>query len=449
MYTCGQTVYDYAHIGHAKKYIGDDLLRRTLEYLGYKVKHVQNVTDVGHLISDADEGEDKIEKGSRKYNKSPKELTDFFTNYHFTTMDKFNILRPHIVCRATEHISLQISLIETLIKKGYAYETPEAIYYDISKFANYENLFHRGSLENKMVAVREEIEHGEFKKNPQDFVLWFKAVGRFAKHIQQWDSPWGRGFPGWHIECSAMSMHYLGESFDIHTGGEDHIATHHANEIAQSEAATGKQLAKYWVHHIFLKVDGEKMGKSKGNMFRVEDFEAKGYSPLTLRYLCLQTHYRKPLNFTWDSLAAAQTALKRLYDFVGSKPMSSKPLVPSVEKESFRANFESALSDDLNLPKALSIVWELITRGNKGEISKEQAIDILLDFDSVLGLDLSKKLKKENDSEISEAVKELVKQRALAKEVKDYQKADELRSKLEKLGYKIVDTAEGSKLVDR
>jgi cysteinyl-tRNA synthetase len=324
LYTCGMTVYSYAHIGHGKKYIGDDLLRRTLEYLGYRVKHVQNVTDVGHLVSDADEGEDKIEKGARKYDKTPQEISKKFANQFFDSMEAFNVLKPHIVCWASKHIKEQIEIIKVLEEEGYAYDTPEAVYFDISKFGGYENIFNRGALSDKKVAVRGDIETGKYKKHPADFALWFKLVGRFKDHLMHWPSPWGEGFPGWHIECSAMSMRYLGETFDIHTGGEDHIATHHPNEIAQSEAATGKKFVNYWLHHVFLKVEGRKMGKSLGNLFTVEDLVSRGYDPLAFRYLCLQTHYRKPLNFTWEALEWAQKALGRLRGFVGDSSLEEK-----------------------------------------------------------------------------------------------------------------------------
>src|SRR3990167_5528692 len=259
MYTCGPTVYDYAHIGHARKYVYDDLLRRVLSANGLEVMHVQNVTDVGHLVSDADEGEDKLEKGAREMKRTVWEAAEFFTRDFYKMADSMNILRPTITARATDHIKEQTDLIQ--------------------------------KLADKQVAVREEVKTGEHKRHPADFALWFKRVGRFADHQMHWESPWGDGFPGWHIECSAMSMKYLGESFDIHTGGEDHLPVHHPNEIAQAEAATGKLLARYWVHNAFLLIDGQKMSKSLGNLFRVEDVVEKGFSPLALRYLYLTAHY--------------------------------------------------------------------------------------------------------------------------------------------------------------
>ena len=274
MYACGMTVYDYSHIGHGRKYTMDDILRRTLSLSGYEVKHVQNVTDVGHLVvnddHDEDEsGEDKLEKGARKSGMDVWQTAQFFTDDFYTSMDKLNILRPHVVSKATDHIKEQIALIEKIIQNGFGYDTPEAVYFDVSKMSDYTD-FSGQKLDEKLIVSREEINTGEYKNNPADFALWFKRVGRFADHIMHWESPYGDGFPGWHIECSAMSMKYLGETFDIHTGGVDHIGVHHTNEIAQSYAATGKMLANYWFHTDFLTVDGTKMSKSLGNLYRVE-----------------------------------------------------------------------------------------------------------------------------------------------------------------------------------
>ncbi|MFH1896329.1 MAG: cysteine--tRNA ligase [bacterium] len=439
MYACGITAYDYTHIGHGRKYIGDDFLRRTLEFLGYKVNHVQNVTDVGHLVSDADEGEDKLEKGAKKYGKTPEEVAKFFADYFYNFTDRLNILRPHTICWASKHIKEQIALVEILIQKGFAYDTPEAVYFDISKFSGYDQLFNRGALGEKRVGVRGEVEVGEHKKNPQDFALWFKRVGRFENHTMHWDSPWGDGFPGWHIECSAMSMKYLGVSFDIHTGGEDHLFPHHPNEIAQSEGATGKPLAKYWVHHIFLKVAGRKMGKSLGNLYTLDDLEKKGFDPLDFRYLCLQTHYRKPLNFTWQSLEAAKNSLSRLKGFMLSAPPVSSALLPLKES---RAKFETAIANDLNLPEALAVVWDLVGAANRGEVGRNRAVETVLAFDKVLGLGLSS-----GKNDLSQEVLALASQREKARREKDYKASDGLRSQIEKLGYKVKDTAKGQEIL--
>src|SRR5258706_3274603 len=313
MYACGPTVYDFPHIGHGRKYVNDDILRRVLEKVeGYKVTHVQNITDVGHLVSDSDTGEDKMEKGAKKYGKTVWEVAEEYTNYFFKEMDSLNILRPTISCKASDHIPEQIELIKKLIEKGFAYDTPEAVYFEVAKFADYGKLFGHG-LAEKQVGVREEVETDANKKNPADFALWFKRIGKFADHTMHWESPWGDGFPGWHIECSAMSMKYLGEQFDIHTGGEDHLSIHHPNEIAQSEAATGKKpFVKYWFHSAFLTVDGKKMSKSLGNVYKVADIAERGFSPIALRYLYLSTHYKKTMNFTWEALEAASNAYLKL-----------------------------------------------------------------------------------------------------------------------------------------
>src|SRR3989344_797670 len=296
MYTCGPTVYDYTHIGHLRKYIGDDILRRLLEVNGYEVKHIQNVTDVGHLTSDADEGDDKLEKGAKEKNMTVWELAKFFEDYFYKSLSEVNILRPHVVARATEHIGEQIKLIQKLEENGFIYQTDEAIYFDVSKFPGYTKLSGQ-KLEDKNVGSRAEVRVDSQKKNPQDFTLWFFTVGHFASHEMRWPSPWGEGFPGWHIECSAISMEFLGNTLDIHTGGVDHIPVHHTNEIAQSQGATGEQFVRFWVHHNFLQVDGEKMSKSKKNFYTVEDIKKKGFDPMALRYLMLTAHYRDKINF--------------------------------------------------------------------------------------------------------------------------------------------------------
>lgn len=387
LYTCGMTVYDYAHIGHGRKYVMDDILKRTLEYNGFKVNHVQNVTDVGHLVSDADEGEDKLEKGAKKQNKTVWEVAEFFTNNFYESMDALNIIRPSKVCKATEHIKEQIELIEKLFKNGYAYDTEEAVYFDTSKFADYGKLFGQ-KLEDKKLAVRDEVKTDSNKRNNADFALWFKRVGKFADHVMHWESPWGDGFPGWHIECSAMSMKYLGEQIDIHTGGEDHLSIHHPNEIAQSEGATGKKpFSKFWVHYAFLMVDGTKMSKSLGNYFTIQDILDKGIDPIALRYLYLGAHYKKPMNFTWQSLESASKGLKRLKSTVDSLRTTDRTTL-SEEKnekiEEFRIKFNEAINDDLNTSKAMAVLFEML----KSNIPSEDKYDLAISFDEVLGLGL-------------------------------------------------------------
>ncbi|KKU23237.1 MAG: Cysteine-tRNA ligase, partial [Microgenomates group bacterium GW2011_GWC1_46_15] len=416
LYTCGMTVYDYAHIGHGRKYVIDDVLKRVLTANGYKVKHVQNVTDVGHLVSDGDEGEDKLEKGAVKQGKTVWEVVEFFTKDFYDSMDKLNIIHPDVICKATDHIKEQTELIKRLVEKGYAYNTLEAVYFDVTKFGKYGEAFGQ-KLSEKKVAVREGVKTGEHKRNPQDFALWFKRVGRFEDHAMHWESPWGEGFPGWHIECSAMGIKYLGEQFDIHTGGEDHISIHHPNEIAQSEAATGKSpFVKYWLHTAFLMVDGKKMSKSLENFYKVEDVEKKGFDPIVLRYLYLTAHYRDPQNFTWEALGAARTALEKLRVQISSLKSQTERTTLSEEKEekleNYRNDFTSAVNDDLNTPRALAVLWEML----KSNIPSGDKYDLALSFDEVLGLNLES--------------------------TPDYG-LDEIRIKIEEKGLKVLDTIEG------
>lgn len=421
LYTCGMTVYDYAHIGHGRKYVNDDILKRVLAQDGYLVKHVQNVTDVGHLVSDADEGEDKLEKGARKVGKTVWEVAEFYTDHFYQSMDLLNIIRPDVICKATEHITEQIELVKRLIEKGFAYDTEEAVYFDIAKFKNYGDLSGQ-KVADKKVAVREKVEQGLHKKNPADFALWFKRVGRFSDHIMHWDSPWGDGFPGWHIECSAMSMKYLGETFDIHTGGIDHVTVHHPNEIAQSEAATGKKFVNYWMHCNFLMVEGQKMSKSLGNIFTVQDIIEKGFDPLALRYLYLQTHYRQEMNFTWDALKAAESALNKL-----RKHFSGLSDEGEINEE-FKAKFMEAVNDDLNTSKALALVWENLDSLNKNSLRI---------IDEVLGLEISKH--KEVETEMPEEVQKLLKEREVLRKEKKFTEADKMREKILEMGFKVED----------
>ncbi|MEK7091340.1 MAG: cysteine--tRNA ligase, partial [Patescibacteria group bacterium] len=448
LYTCGPTVYDYSHIGHGWKYVNDDLLKRLLTYNGYQVTHVQNITDVGHLVSDADEGEDKLESGAAKTGKSVWETAEMFIKGFYETMDKLNILRPDVVCRATEHIPEQIELIKRLVDKGFAYDTPEAVYFDVSKFPRYGELSGQ-RLADKLVAARQDVQTGSHKKSPVDFALWFKLIGRFEKHVMKWDSPWGVGFPGWHIECSAMSMKYLGESFDIHTGGEDHIPVHHTNEIAQSEAATGKPFVRYWMHSAFLMVDGQKMSKSLGNMYRVEDVAEKGFDPMALRYLYLTAHYRTPLSFTWSSLAAAQSAYDKLCQFVqgsrltpsrfaskvqGSRRELSKEKLKKIDQ--FRVRFLEAVNNDLNFPQGLAMVWGMV----KSNIPDYDKLEMLLDWDQILGLGLANVQK---GIKVPEEIAKLAGERESLRKAGKFVEADKVRMQIEALGFTIKDTAMG------
>ncbi|MFC1644632.1 cysteine--tRNA ligase, partial [Patescibacteria group bacterium] len=372
MYTCGPTVYGKIHIGNIKSYLTADLLRRYLDYLGYEVRAIKNITDVGHLTDDdvaqGDSGEDKMIKKSIQEKKSPKEIADFYEDYFKSTEQEMEILPAQYFPRATAHISQIIKIIEVLIKKGFAYEINGNVFFDIEKFEEYGKLS-GNKLEDLQTGARLE-EHPD-KKNPWDFALWLKAP---TNHIMKWDSPWSVGYPGWHIECSAMATEYLGESFDIHTGGEDNIFPHHEAEIAQSECYSGEKYVNFWLHTHLLKVDGEKMSKSKGNMYLLEDIKEKGFSAMDLRLLLLSSHYRSSMNFTWDSLEQAHKNLQKISDlvfnlnFLGSNENAAELMYSNIEEiniDKYQQKFEDAMNDDLNTPLALSVLYEMITHTNK------------------------------------------------------------------------------------
>lgn len=436
-YACGPTVYDFAHIGHIRAYVVNDTIRRTLPYLGYPIKHVMNITDVGHLSDDADSGEDKMEKGSRKYGKTVWELARFYTDFFFDTTDRMNILRPHIVSKATDHIPEMIALVKKLIEHGKAYETKEAVYFDVAQFPSYGKLSNQ-ALDDKLKAVRDDVYADPDKKHPADFALWFKRIGRFKDHTMHWDSPWGDGFPGWHIECSAMSMKYLGATIDIHTGGIDHIPVHHENEIAQSEAANGVPFVHYWMHYHHLHVDGQKMSKSLGNFYTIKDVDDKGISPMGLRLLFLQSHYRQPMNFTWVSAHAADEAYRRLQSEVQKLPDSSVKALSS-DAQRFDNEFKGAMSNDLQTPKAVAVLFTVLKSG----LSPQEKFVLFQSFDEVLGLNLFTFSHSDKTDVIPTEVIELASLRREAKTQKDFAKADELREKIADLGYTVKDTKEG------
>jgi len=435
LYTCGPTVYNFAHIGNLRTYIFEDILKRVLIYNNYKVKHVMNITDVGHLTSDQDEGEDKMDLAIKREKKDPKEIAKLYTSSFKNNLKELNIIEPDIWCQATEHLQEQIELIKQLQKKGYTYETTQAVYFDISKFPKYAQLSGQ-KIEEKKQGAREEVIVDKEKKNPQDFALWFKLTGRFKNHIQHWPSPWQEGFPGWHIECSAMSMKYLGEQFDIHCGGVDHIGVHHTNEIAQSETATGKSpWVKYWLHGEFLLLDKNKMAKSAGGFITLNTLREKGFNPLAFRLLCLQTHYRQKINFSWESLAASQNALKSLYEKISELEETDRQL------KEYKEKFEEAINDDLDMPKAVSLIWEVL-KSDKPAGAKKKT---LLNFDKVLGLSLDKI----KPLKIPEEIKTLASTREKARINNDYKKADQIREELEKLGYQVEDTKNGPKIKNK
>lgn len=433
LYTCGPTVYDYTHIGHLRTYVGNDILRRALEVQGFEVKHVMNITDVGHLVSDEDLGEDKMEKGARQSGRSVWEVAKFFEDHFWKSTESLNIKRPNVVAKATDHIKEQIKLIHKLEKKGFVYITDHAIYFNISKFRSYTKLSGQ-KLKEKEIGARVDVVVDKQKRNPQDFAVWFFTVGHFADHVMRWSSPWGEGFPGWHIECSAMAMEYLGDTIDIHTGGIDHIPVHHTNEIAQSEAATGKKFVRFWVHHEFLLVNAEKMSKSKKNFYRIDEIVAKGFDPLALRYLFLTAHYRDKLNFTWESLQAAQNALNNLREMIRDWEE------PKIGCAQFEQDFIRSINNDLNIPQAMVVMWNMI-RSDNPTSAKAKSI---LEMEQVLGLGLDQYLGK--PIEVPAEVSKLVNEREIARKNGSFKKSDEIRNKVKKLGYGIEDTPSGPKI---
>jgi len=433
MYSCGPTVYDVTHIGHMRRYIGDDVLKRTLTYFGYQVNHVMNITDVGHLSDDGDEGEDKMEKGALKYGKTVWEIAQFYTEYFEKTMKALDVLPPTHFIKATDHIDEMIAFIKNLEEKGFTYETPQAIYFDTTKFKEYGALSGQ-KIEDKKQAVREDVVVDKNKKHPSDFVLWFKRVGKFAHHTMHWQSPWGDGFPGWHIECSAMSVEYLGETIDIHTGGVDHIPVHHENEIAQSECATGHEFVHFWIHHNFLQVEGEKMAKSKGNYYTIDNIIEKGINPLVLRFLFLQAHYRKAMNFTFESLKGAENAYDRLIDiFSNLKESEVKPDFDYIGR------FKRALGDDLDTPGTIALMWELL---HDMRLDSEIKRVTILEFDKVLGLGLDKIKKDIPPKEILD----LLEKRQLARNSKNWQESDEIRHQIALFGWEVLDSKDDQKV---
>lgn len=437
MYSCGPTVYTYAHIGNMRSYVFMDILRRVLKHGGYKLKHVMNITDVGHLVSDADEGEDKMLKTAKEQKKTPWEIAEYFTEVFFGDIAALNIEKPEIVPKATGHIPEMIEFVQDLIEKGFAYETSDGIYFDIGKFSGYGKLSGL-DLEGQVAGARVEV--NEEKRHPADFALWKKAP---KEHIMQWESPWGMGYPGWHIECSAMARKYLGDVFDIHTGGVDHIPVHHENEIAQSEALIGKPAVKRWLHGEFLLVDNGKMSKSLGNAYTISNLKEKGYSPLDFRYFCLNAHYRNKLNFTWEGLQAAKVSLERLLEGALSHKKGSGSVNPG-EVAAYRKEFEEAVNDDLNIPKALGVVWNVVRCTTKSKAY----FDLLVEFDAILGLDIGKVTEKEEAApELEPEIQELVDQRQQARKDKDWKRADEIRDKLKALGITVEDTPQGVKVV--
>ena len=445
MYTCGPTVYDFASIGNFRTYTTADILVRTLKLNGYEVNYVMNITDVGHLtgdnLGDADLGEDRIEKSARVQGKTAWEIANYYTNAFLKDYEKLNLTKPSFLPKATEHIKEQIALVKKLEEKGFTYKIPDGIYFDTEKFEK-ETGKKYGEL-STLDAIKEgaRVEPNPEKKNPRDFALWKFSEVPGERHME-WDSPWGVGFPGWHIECSAMSMKYLGESFDIHVGGEDLRQIHHPNEIAQSEGATGKTFVKYWLHTTFLQVDGKRMGKSLGNVYTLTDIEKKGFDPSSLRYLFLTAYYRDTLNFTWEALSSAGTALNKLREQLRVLKGEKERTTLSQEKDKkiagFREEFMLAVNDDLGTPKGLAVLWGML----KSSIPSSDKYDLALYFDEVLGLGLpeasSIKL------EIPVEVKKLVEEREELRKERKFEEADSIRKKIESMGFTLHDTPKGT-----
>lgn len=428
MYSCGPTVYYFAHIGNLRAYLFMDTLRRVLKYNGYKLKHVMNITDVGHLVSDADEGEDKMLKAAKRENKDPFEIAAFYTQAFMQDLDKLNIDKPEIIAKATEHIKIMEGYVQQIIKNGYTYETEDTIYFDTSKLDKYGVLSNLNVEEQKAGA---RVDFDPRKKNISDFALWIKAP---ENHIMKWDTFWGKCYPGWHLECSAMGEHYLGEVFDIHTGGIDHIPVHHENEIAQGKGYCGKIPAHYWMHVDFLQVNGGKMSKSLNNLYTLDDLAEKGYSPMVYRMFNFSSLYRKKINFTFEAMEAAKVALKRLKEGYQNHQNGQDTIEEKVIQE-FATKFLEAINDDLNMPQAMSVVWDVVRCPQKSK----QLAQLLLKFDEVLGLQIDQV----ETETLPEEILAIVEQRKQARENKDWATSDQLRDKLQGLGYDVKDTKEG------
>ena len=434
IYSCGPTVYKYATIGNMRTNIFQDVLRRVLRYNGYKIKHAMNITDVGHLVSDGDEGEDKMIKSAREEHKTPLEIAEHYTQLFFNDLKSLNIETPEIVCKATDHIQDMLEYVKQLIENGFAYETSTAIYFDVSKLDKYPILTNV-DVENQKAGARVDIDPE--KRNPYDFALWIKAP---ENHLMKWDSPWGPSYPGWHIECSAMGQKYLGEQFDIHTGGIDLIPTHHENEIAQSKGKCGKIPARYWMHGEYLLINGGKMSKSLGNVYLLKDIINRGYDPLVYRLFTYSCTYRNKLNFTWEGIDATSKALNRLREGYQKHLLGTEDVTDEILNE-YERKFHEAINDDLNMPQAISVVWDVVKNNTK---SKKFA-ELLDKFDTVLGIKISEKPAEEK-VEIPSEILQIAEERILARKNKDWAKSDELRNLIIQKGYEVKDTKNGQKI---
>ncbi len=438
MYSCGPTVYNYQHIGNFRTFFFEDILLRVLRYNGFEVKYVMNITDVGHLTSDHDEGEDKMEKSAREKGTSVWEISSYYTDVFLNDVKLLNIEKPDIYTKATDFIKEQIDMVRCLEEKGFTYITSDGVYYDTSKFPDYTKLA-RLDVEGMKEGAR--IEYSEEKKNITDFALW-KFSPKDEKRQMEWDSPWGKGFPGWHIECSAMSTAILGNHFDIHCGGIDHLPVHHTNEIAQSQACTGEKYVNYWLHGEFLNMGDEKMSKSTGKFIRLQSLIDEGFSPLDYRYFLLMAHYRKKLKFTMEALNSAKSGYRNLLSKIAALRNSEDGVETDKEVyDRFKSDFKNAINEDLNMPVAMSVLWDML---KSNSLSSSDKFELATDFDRIFGLNLGQATEKPIEQiEVPEEITALAAQRLEAKNAKNFSKADQLREKIKSLGYEIIDTKEG------
>lgn len=437
MYTCGPTVYHFAHIGNLRTYIFEDILQKGLEYLGYDVRRVMNITDVGHLTNDSDDGEDKMLKGAAREGRTVEEIAKFYTDAFFKDTDELNIERPPIIEPASKHIEQYIKMIEDMLEKGYAYISGGNVYFDISKANNYYELSGKNP-EDLMIGVRDTVEEDTKKKNPADFVLWF-TVSKFQEQAMKWDSPWGVGYPGWHIECSGISALYLGEYLDIHCGGVDNIFPHHTNEIAQSEAYFGHKWCNYWLHGAHLNDKSGKMSKSKGEFLTLSLLKEKGYDPLSYRFFCLSSHYRNSLIFSYEALEQAQASYKKLKKKIAS--LDRTPDLHDTKLDFYQGKMREAIAADLNTSNMITLIYDVLKDDELSDFSKLYLIE---DFDKVLSLDLTKEEEEEVDSELDSYVLEKIEERKNAKANKNFKLADAIRDELLEKGIKLIDTREGT-----
>jgi len=439
MYTCGPTVYHFQHIGNMRTYISEDILEKTLKYIGYNVKRCMNITDVGHLTSDGDTGEDKMYVAAKREQKSVLELAEMYTNIFFDDFGKLNLRKPDFVAKATDNIQEYIKMIEGLLEKGFAYKMGPNIYFDVSKFDDYYALSGK-KIDDLQIGARDNVDFDNNKRNQADFVLWFTS-SKFENHILQWDSPWGVGYPGWHIECSGISLKYLGEHLDIHCGAVDAIFPHHTNEIAQSECYLGHEWCSYWVHLAFLNDRTGKMSKSKGDFLTIDNLEKKGFKPLSYKFYCLQSNYRNTLSFDFDKLEEAQKTYEKLLNKIGEIKKGEQGVFNQEKFDLYKKKFQEYLENDLNTASAITLIYDIV----KDNISNITKIKLFENFDTVLSSDLTKdKEEKSLDANLKNYILEMIEKRKEAKKNKDFALADKIRNELLEKGIVIKDTREGT-----